>query len=168
MRSATGAVANWTFVSVVSFLACWVLISTVAARALQGQNAVYDSSGGITNSPDFFDASMFNATGRDFCGVLQYVLTHIVQPTYPAGAVIDARGLPGTTGTSMTCTASPWSGITNPPPTTILLPATGASPIIIPSTWGLPPNTRLIGEGDGIPATGSTPRVAQTTAFTLL
>jgi len=83
MRSATGAVSNWTFVSVVSFLACWVLISTVAARAQQGQNAVYDSSGDITNSPDFFDASMFNATGRDFCAVLQYVLTHIVQGGWP-------------------------------------------------------------------------------------
>ncbi len=33
-------------------------------------------------------------------------------------------------------------------PSTILLPATGANPIVVPSTWNVPPNTHLIGEGD--------------------
>jgi hypothetical protein len=63
----------------------------------------------------------------------------------------------------MTCTASPWgsgSSYLNVP-STILLPATGGTtspkPIIIPGTWILPPNTRLIGEGDGIPSGSSTP-----------
>ncbi len=105
----------------------------------------------------FIDASMFPAAGRDFCGVLKFVLQNIDQPpTYPSGAVIDARGLPGNTQTNMTCTTSPWAGITNPPPSTILLPATGANPIVIPSTWNVPPNTHLIGEGDSIPSSGFT------------
>src|SRR5579863_1178548 len=173
MRRPTGRVGNWTFASLALFFAGWILIFTAAAGAQnQGQNAAYDSSGGVTPSPGFIDASMFTgSTTNNICAVLNYVMTpsHGIIPS--AGAVIDARGLPGTFSTSMTCTTtnpSPWAGITNPPPTTILLPATGANPIIIPSTWGLPPNTRLIGEGDGIPATGSTPgtTIRAATSFT--
>ena len=70
----------------------------------------------------------------------------------------------------MVCTASPWAGITNPPPTTILLPATGsgtsATPIIISNTWVLPSNTHLIGEGDGLSGTtiqANTPLFSVTT-----
>jgi hypothetical protein len=91
----------------------------------------------------------------DLCSVLNYMLTpsHGIVPSY--GAVIDARGLPFTTPpTNMTCPSSqpsPWAGISNPPPSTILLPATTPTPPVkIPSTWILPPNTHLIGEGDNI------------------
>ena len=129
-----------------------------------GNNAVYTSSGNCSpsfpcaSSPAFIDASVFVTSpppiSQTFCGVLNYVLVHIVQPTYPFGAVIDARGL-NSNNTSMTCTStnpSPWSGITSlPPPSTILLPRTTASnPIVIPSTWSLPPNTHLIGEGGSV------------------
>jgi len=163
MRPRTEAVVNWTVVNVVLILACWILFSAVTARAQkQGQNAVYNPTGSATNSLAFIDAGMFagNAQNRNLCSVLNYVLANIDQPpTYPNGAVIDARGIPGVTPlVSMTCTASPWAGITNPPPSTILLPATGGTspnPIIIPSTWALPSNTRLVGEGDGIPSTTS-------------
>jgi hypothetical protein len=48
----------------------------------------------------------------------------------------------------MTCSASPWVGITNPLPSTILLPA---GTIQISSSWVLPSNTRLIGEGESDP-----------------
>ncbi|MGA8492593.1 MAG: hypothetical protein WB711_19375 [Terriglobales bacterium] len=41
--------------------------------------------------------------------------------------------------------ASPWAGITNPPPSTILLPA---GTIVTPSTWVIPSNTKLVGMGD--------------------
>src|SRR5580658_2242236 len=76
-----------------------------------------------------------------------------------SGAVIDARGL-NSTNTSMTCTSSPWAGISNPmPPSTILLPATGGgtnlAPIVIPSGWVLPANTHLIGVADGDVATSA-------------
>ena len=157
MRGPIGAVVNWTLV--VLILACWILFSTVAAKAQQGQNAVY-YSGSPTNSPAFIDASVFGNSRTDICAVLNGILSS-VSTNYPAaGAVIDARGLPGTTGTSMTCSASPWTG-TPPtggwPPSTILLPATGtgtsATPIIISSTWILPSNTHLIGEGDDLSGT---------------
>jgi hypothetical protein len=86
---------------------------------------------------------------------LTFILQNVDRPpVYPSGAVIDARGL-NSTNTSMTCTASPWAGISNPPPSTILLPATGGAtpnPIIIPnsSPWILASNTHLIGEGDAL------------------
>ena len=107
-----------------------------------------------------------NVTSPDFCSVLNYILN---STTYPSGgAVIDARGLPGSTTTSMTCAASPWAGISTPPPSTILLPATGsgnsANPIIISATWTLPSNTHLIGEGDGL--SGTTIQVASGTSLT--
>jgi hypothetical protein len=162
MRRST-AVVTWTFVSVVLFQ-CWILVSTVAAWAQQGQDAVYNPSNGVTNSPAFIDASMFagSVSGPNICTVLNFVLTRVVKTTYPNGAVIDARGLPNSTPTtSMTCTGTPWSGINNPPPSTILLPATGRAatlnPIVISSTWILPNKTRLIGEGDGILSSGSSP-----------
>jgi hypothetical protein len=60
----------------------------------------------------------------------------------------------------MTCAASPWSGISNPPPSTILLPA---GTIQIPSTWILPNNTKLIGEQTTDPALNSTGSALQTT-----
>jgi hypothetical protein len=99
----------------------------------------------------FIDASVFGLSTSNICKVLNGILSSASYPV--GGAVIDARGLPGSTGnTSMTCSTSPWAGITNPPPSTILLPATGGAtptPIIISTSWILPSNTHLIGEGDG-------------------
>jgi hypothetical protein len=113
----------------VAVLVCWFpAIPTAAAQ--QGQDAVYTSGGQVTNSSAFIDASMFasKVTNPDLCSVLNYVLVHVVQTTYPAGAVIDARGVPGIApAVSMTCSASPWAGITNPPSSTILLPATSGA-----------------------------------------
>ena len=73
MRRTTGTVVNWTLVNVVLTLACWILFSTVAAKAQQGQNAVY-YSGIPTNSPGFIDASMFATSPPppvNFCDLLQ-------------------------------------------------------------------------------------------------
>jgi hypothetical protein len=95
------------------------------ALAQQGQDAVYNSSGQVTNSPAFVDASMFASSVQNpnFCSVLNWVLNPQNHILTSAGAVIDARGLPNSTPTtSMTCTGTPWSGITNPPASTILLP----------------------------------------------
>jgi hypothetical protein len=126
------------------------------AEAQTGKNAVFDSLGNCSpcqKSPAFIDASVFGGSGTTVCSVLNQILATVVPPTYPQGAVIDARGLPAA-GTSMSCNSTvptPWFGISNPPPSTILLPATTpAAPIKIPSTWILPPNTHLIGEGDNI------------------
>jgi hypothetical protein len=98
------------------------------ALAQQGQDAVYNSSGQVTNSPSFIDASMFASSVQnpDFCKVVNWILNPQNHILPPSGAVIDARGLPGNTGTSMTCSISPWAGIPNPqPPSTILLPVAG-------------------------------------------
>jgi hypothetical protein len=122
-----------------------ILATPAAAQGSQGNNDVFSSSGGQVGSTAFIDASTFVGPPNNFCGVLNGILS---SPNFPPGAVIDARGLPGNNGTSMTCTGTPWSGITNPPPSTILLPA---GSITIPSTWVLPNGTRVIGEGSTNP-----------------
>jgi hypothetical protein len=118
----------------------------------QGNNAVYKNpTTCCQGSPAFIDASVFAAKG-DFCAVLNYVLTPANGIVPSTGVVIDARGL-SSSNTTMTCAASPWgsgSSYLNVP-STILLPATGANPIIIPGTWVLPNNTHLVGEGDNDP-----------------
>ncbi len=106
MNSTTRFASAGMLFAIVAVLACWLsAFPTVAnAQGSQGQDAVYNSSNGVVGSNAFIDASMFPATGRDFCGVLKFVLQNIDQPPmYPSGAVIDARGLPGNTGTRMTC-----------------------------------------------------------------
>jgi hypothetical protein len=144
------------------------------AEAQTGNNAVYNSSGNCSpsspcaSSPAFIDASVFAQAGSNICKVLNFMLTPANGIIASYGAVIDARGLPFTTpSTSMTCTTanpSPWAGITNPPPSTILLPATTTTaPIVIPSIWILPPNTHLIGEGDNISSSTTTSTTIQAT-----
>ena len=49
-----------TFLAIAGVLACW--ISAFPAVAQQGQDAVYNSFGQVTNSPSFIDASMFAAS----------------------------------------------------------------------------------------------------------
>jgi hypothetical protein len=145
------------------------------AAGQSGPNAVYNSSGSCsssskcTASPAFIDASVFGSSKTDFCAVLNGILNGTLYSYPSAGAVIDARGLPGTTGTSMTCTVSPWgsgSSYVNMP-STILLPATGGgtnvAPIVIPSGWVLPANTHLIGVADGDVATSGSASYSGTT-----
>jgi hypothetical protein len=74
-------------------LICWLsTLPTAAAQgpSFQGQDAVYDSSNQVTNSPAFIDASMFASSAPNICGILHSIL---IASSYPsAGAVIDARG----------------------------------------------------------------------------
>jgi hypothetical protein len=175
MRNARKLTSHWIFCAIVIVLAgsLSVFPVPVVAQGTQGQNGVYSSVGSVVGSSAFVDASTFIGTGNhqfsNICAALNYILNPLngILPT--SGGVIDARGISGTT--ALTCTTSPWAGITNPPPATILLPATGGAspnPIIIPSTWFLPPNTHLIGEGDGIPSSTSTPgtTIQAATSFT--
>ena len=111
------------------------------------------------NAHDYVDASVWvpsGATSVDICGAIASALTQVAVSAnqYSAKAVIDARGVfplkavgassPGT----LACAASPWAGFTStaPPPfaVTILLPA---GIINIETTWILPQNTQIIGEG---------------------
>lgn len=132
----------------------WLCFGSVKANAqlpTRGQDAVY-SSGSVpapVPSPAFVDASVFRMN-TDICTALNAVLSGLSSP----GAVIDARAIPGQTGTSLDCTASganPWGSGTSyiNVPSTILLPS---GIIKIPSTWVLPANTHIVGEGEGIPS----------------
>jgi hypothetical protein len=155
MKSTMRFASGWMFFATAAVLACWLSAFPLLANAQgnQGNDAVYPASGTCCKgSPAFIDASMFTgSTTNNVCAVLNFVLQNVDQPpTYPSGAVIDARGLPGAMGTSMKCTTanpSPWAGITNPPPSVVLLPP---GTIVIPSAWVLPNNTTLIGAGDDI------------------
>ena len=144
MMSATLPACLFCFAAFLPFAA--------AQSGTAGQNAICTSlsscSGtAVFGSSAFIDTMGFVSPGRDFCGVLNVILN----TGYPAaGAVIDARGLPGTTGTSMTCAASPWgsgTGYVNKP-STILLPA---AVITIPGAWILPNGSALIGENSRLP-----------------
>ena len=160
MHSEMGSTTGWMLVRFLGVLLFGVSVLPTCAKAQgAGNNAVYyyvsltNTGQCCKGSSAFIDSSVFGGSSTNICGVLNSILASTSYPA--AGAVIDARGLPGV-GTSMTCTGSPWAGITNPPPSTILLPATAASaPIVIPTPWVLPNNTRLIGQGDNDPSSAS-------------
>jgi hypothetical protein len=119
MRGARRLTSAGNFLVVSIVLLCWFW--AFPASAQQGQDAVYNSSGQVTNSPAFIGASMYGSASRpDICAVLYYILKNVVPAT---GAVIDARGLPNSTPpTSMTCAAgtTPWNNGT----TTVSAPST--------------------------------------------
>jgi hypothetical protein len=149
-KSTTHSAVIWTVLTTTTILIALVSAFGVSAAA-QGQNAVYNASSNCClASAAFLDATQF--IHSDLCQTINYMLLHVIGPSYPSGAVIDARGL-NPNNVSMTCSISPWNGIASPPPATILLPATGGSPskpIIISNTWVLPADTHLVGESDNI------------------
>src|SRR5215471_7066626 len=155
-------IQSWTLrarlLAIGVLLICWSSAFTMSARAQQGsqgQDAVYNSTSGIVGSSSFIDASMYlpphsNGTqGLDICDAINGILGNRFGGTYPvAGAVIDARGISGTT--NLSCThGSPWKEGTTTvsAPSTILLPA---GTIVVNTPWVLPNNTHLIGEGDSL------------------
>jgi hypothetical protein len=110
---------------------------------------VENSSGnGVTYSNAYIDASASGIVGTatDFCQVLNNALNKLTNGSnYPAKAgVIDARGVSNLSTACTTTDGNPWAGITNPPPTTVLLPA-GTIKSVTP--WILPSGTKLVGEG---------------------
>jgi hypothetical protein len=166
MKCTKRLASRWIILPVVVAFVSLLLTPPVASQLTSpGNDAVYNSSGNVTLSPAFIDASVFVGSGQgsDICDVLYKIFNGVFfKNGYPStGAVIDARGISG--ATNLTCThGSPWTegSTTVSLPSTILLPATGGAtptPIIIPnsSPWILPSNTHLIGEGDGIPVYSS-------------
>jgi hypothetical protein len=152
MKSAETLMFVGKFLATIAILAS-IGICPVPAEAQAGNNAICNSVSGCTTAPTpaFIDASALGNNRTDLCSVLYKILTS-ASTTYPAaGAVIDARGFPGTQGASMVCAngTTPWfngTAFANVP-STILLPA---GIITIPSTWVLPGETKLIGEGSEI------------------
>src|SRR5579862_464794 len=104
MKSTAGTSRGWKLLVVAAILVCWISAFAIFAQAQgsQGQDAVYNSSSGIVGSSAFIDASTFlnlATQGRDLCDTIFYVFNH----NYPsAGAVIDARGISGST--NLICT----------------------------------------------------------------
>jgi len=131
MKSATKLAPSLIFSAVLVFLISWSAADPTSAAAQgQGNNAVYYQSGSsgvcCKGSSAFIDASVFATSADTFCSAIYKILN---SATYTA-AVIDARGLPGSAGTSMTCAAgwTPWNNGTTflNKPSTILLPAANA------------------------------------------
>jgi len=151
MKSTSTFAYSW----VLSAIALIGLPLTVRPAEAQnpGNNAVYNSSNGVTFSLSFIDASVFIGNGNNqssnICGAIYGILSGAFY-NYPAtGAVIDARGIGGSTALTCPTGRTPWNNGTTTVnvPSTILLPA---GTIIIPGTWVLPNYTRLIGAGDAL------------------
>lgn len=148
-RMLLGGIVILTFVTL-------ALSHAAAQGGSAGQNAICISGSGCSAGSGTMGSSAFiDATGVTQFSTFCETIFHILQPsTYPpAGAVIDARGLPAA-GVNMTCTSSPWGSGSNyvNKPSTILLPA---GSINIPGAWVLPNGTALIGENNRPPATAS-------------
>jgi hypothetical protein len=146
VRSRLRSAPDWLPIIILITFQALFLIQGTPAQAQAGYNAVYNSSGTPSASPAFIDASQVSQ-GTDICATLLNILTNQAT-TFMSGMVIDARGI--ISATPMVCAASPWNGNVTTP-STILLPA---GTIVIPNTWTLPSNTKLIGQGYG--TTGGT------------
>jgi hypothetical protein len=84
------------FVAIIASLVISFSMPTVGQTHNAGDNAICTSASGCTTapSPAFIDASVLGATNTDICAVLRGIHN---SSSYPAtGAVIDARGFPGT------------------------------------------------------------------------
>ena len=164
MKSATRLASVWGLFAM-AVVGCFSTFATPAEAQNPGNNAVYNSMNGVVPSLSFIDASVFIGNGSNqssnICGAIYGILSGGFY-NYPAtGAVIDARGISGTTALTCATGKTPWTDGTTPVslPSTILLPATGgasATPIIIATPWVIPSNTHLIGEGDGIGSSAAT------------
>jgi len=159
MTSTTKLAASSMFVLafIVFGLTCPVHMQAQCSFS-EGNTAVYAACGTGINpqgSAAYIDASVFTGTGSktDVCAKVNAVL---LSSTYPAaGAVIDARGILPSSGTTQACSISPWGGTPTSgtwPPATLLLPA---GIIAIPAGWVLPNKTRIIGQNAGSTSSGT-------------
>jgi hypothetical protein len=149
MRNTDRAARVMILLVAVVLISCILQVRAVAQSA--GENTVYNSTT-TTGSTAFIDASKL-VSGTTICDTLYGILS---APGY-IPSVIDARAITPSL-TSMTCAAgkTPWqTSVSSTPisaPSTILLPP---GTIVIHTSWILPANTRLIGEGDGLPSNGA-------------
>jgi hypothetical protein len=166
MRSTTNVALGSIPLGVLAAL-CWLsgfCAQAPAQTGKLGQNAVCTAApcSPTIGTSAFVDAYVVSTTlnNPNLCGLLNTILKVSNGFLTSAGGVIDARGL-NSNNVNMTCSASPWAGITGPP-TNILLPA---GTIVIPTPWVLPPQTHLIGQGDN-PASGTVIQACTSTTCT--
>jgi len=130
-------------------------LDAMGQTGAQGNNAVWSSTSVLTGSGAFVDVAAFcgaggtnNCNGLDFCTMLNGALTG--SGVLTTGGVVDARGVVAQLTTMKTppllCASNPFASIsgTNAEPVTVLLPA---STIDLQTSWILPSNIRLVGEG---------------------
>ena len=134
--------------SIVKMFSVLLLLATAATfpklraqTGTEGVNAVYGSASTIQASSSFIDASLYVGS-HDLC----YALNAVINSIPGSGAVVDARGI---SGTSLNCASTPWT--TAPAGSfanaIILLPP---GTITIRSPWLMPSNTHIIGAGPGL------------------
>jgi hypothetical protein len=135
--------------TVATFSVCLLPCTSQAqTENYEGYNIVYQTSAPsptLTTSPAFIDAlPAYNANGQDICAAINSIFVS-TNPAYPSnGAVIDARGaLPPSSALAVSCGSNPFANA-NGKPSVVLLPAAN---ITISTTWQLPSNTRIVGEG---------------------
>jgi hypothetical protein len=154
LRQTPSPMLRGVMLALLALLALAAYPASAQTQNVTGQDAVYNSSNATTPSPSFIDASVSQKVSHtDLCATIYNIFTAAPpNPAYPAaGAVIDARSISGTT--ALTCAAgkTPWNNGTTTvnSPSNILLPATGGgnnfTPIVISTSWVLPPKTHLIG-----------------------
>jgi len=145
MRRAGMLAVGFAVAAVTVVGAVYLCSPTRSAAQSQGNNTVWASSTGTSGSAAFIDASTCTGSGcTDICTTINAILTSSSGFTYPAqGAVVDARGIAQNSTTALACSVNPFNGVTVP--STILLPA---STILLQTSWVLPSNTRIIGEGN--------------------
>ena len=154
MRSAKSFANGWILCGALIVLAGWLYVSPGRVEAQSaGNNAIYNSIGGIIGSGSFIDASVLpSTTNTDICSRIQSALAAINKNI--GSAVIDARGI-NSGNSNMTCAQSPWINLNPIPDSIILLPA-GTITLASGSNWVVPNQTRLIGEGTGASGTSVT------------
>jgi hypothetical protein len=128
------------------FLLGWLAISPSFAQ--QGTNAIHVGNSNVA-SVAFVDATQYAGGSQDICAVIAYVLSSSgFYGNNSNGVVVDARGFTGT----LSCSVNPFHNLFTSFPTelvssTVLLPA---NTIPIQTTWVLPTDTRIVGEGSGV------------------
>jgi len=155
IRSTTRLASGWISLATLVILLGWCSAWPTPAQAQSpGNNTVYASSTAQTGSAAFIDASVVPQQ-TDICYTLYKIISGATYAYPSTGAVIDARGI----NSNLTCAPgnTPWQHTGSSPataPSVILLPA---ATITINTTWTMPANTHIVGEGPNLTILQATP-----------
>src|SRR5947209_14343894 len=108
MMVRTGSISNIAIGLLPLLLITGLMLPSAQGQSPGGNNAVYNSTGGLASSTAVIDASVFASTSTNICETIFSILngTSGYGP-YPAnGAVVDARGLTSS-NSNLTCKSSP-------------------------------------------------------------
>ena len=142
-----------TTLGTVVVLLAWFSVAPTRAEAqctyFQGSNAVYGNCSGSVGPQGtyaFIDASQYQSQG-DICQAMKAIL-NTFNTNYANGVVVDARGFPLPQGqNAYPCSVNPWNNSPQPSNNVVLLPS---GTITLQTTWTLPTNTRITGQGPNV------------------